>query len=222
MRKKALTLAEIMIAMSMMGVLAVIAAKTISTSMPNEVILKYKHIYAAVTTAVKNIVENPVLYPTSDLSDINNATYFNTGKTYTGNKKFYLSFMEQFNVLSSQTSQYNLPLYVLSGQTTNAGGKAQCFTENRGVTFCMQKEFPSNLDSFFITIYMESAEKFSETSNQQYYSAAFVQVSKDGNISMPVKVVASGQTLVDCSLAGRTYSNHLQCVLLQGMNNQDI
>ncbi|MCQ2754643.1 MAG: type II secretion system GspH family protein [bacterium] len=62
MRKKAFTLSEVLIALTVIGVVAAIVAPSLSNLIPNKDKVTFLKIYDSISTAASDIIENPAYY----------------------------------------------------------------------------------------------------------------------------------------------------------------
>lgn len=116
---KAFTLAEVMITMAILGVLASILLPAVSKVRPNENKTLFKKAYYIAERMVYELVNDEDLYPEGAFSDTSEVTY--NGTKYSGNDKFCRLFGVKVNTVSnsvtcasssSEPSDSNVPSYV--------------------------------------------------------------------------------------------------------------
>jgi len=108
MKKNAFTLAEILIVMALIGVIAIILLPNTKTLVPNKSLTMYKKAHSVTAQIVSNLIDDEDLYPekttadddfTSNLSNTDGAIYRSEERS--GSSKFCWLFAEMLNVTSA-------------------------------------------------------------------------------------------------------------------------
>lgn len=98
------TLSELMIALTVLGILCATVLPAIVKTMPNQNKIMMKRAYYMTTTIVEDMINDPQLYPYSDDSGVINDGFNNIdsvtygGKTYSGHTKFIDLFANHLNI----------------------------------------------------------------------------------------------------------------------------
>lgn len=133
MKKRAFTLAEVMITIGVIGVLAAILIPAIMNLQPDPNRIMFKKAYYITERVVNDIVNDISLYPDSDTTPdfINEDSVTVGGKAYSGTSKFCELFARKVNTAGtvSCTSAKSTPA---SGSTGLNSGN---FVSNDGVTW---------------------------------------------------------------------------------------
>lgn len=104
---KAFTLAEVMITMAILGILASVLLPAVSKVRPNENKALFKKAYYVAERMVSELVNDESLYPMGEgtsvgLDNVSEVTY--DGKTYKGNDKFCKLFAAKVNTINDNIS----------------------------------------------------------------------------------------------------------------------
>ena len=116
--KKAFTLSELLIAMTVLGILLALMIPAIINTKPDERRMLTKKAYYVTEQVISSLINDPSLYPdntmycptgsvtgetcTYGFDDDSQVTY--NGETYSGNSKFPKLFAEQVNVIDTEES----------------------------------------------------------------------------------------------------------------------
>ena len=212
MKRKGLTLAEILIVMTIMVVLGTLGATTLSkiSSNQNHNFAKFKHTYATVTQIISILIDDKNLYPESSFENTD-FVIFNDGTAYSGASKFKDAFAENLNILEEDVeineedtafyttytdSNSNEKLDDDEIPTTVSVDSITCFTNNNGVTYCppetkvlndSDKDAKLKLGHIFLRVHISSKL---DKANSIYF-----KIGSDGRIEIPVRI----ENMFDCA-----------------------
>lgn len=114
--KKAFTIAEILMTLGIIGVLASITLGMLSKTNPNSDALMFRKAYNTTTNAIYSILQSGAYYEDGVLSDTSEA--MNNGVSVSGDTKFCQAFAEVVNTLGAPncngTSLWNAPTFYTS------------------------------------------------------------------------------------------------------------
>ena len=187
MKKKAMTLAEIIIAMTLITSLSIIGITTFKSTIPDTDMVKFKHVYGNISSIISQILANRDLYPSSSgFQDTSSVTIRKTGKTYSGTTKFQSAFREKINILEDDIviNEKNIPLYEDGGKLITAN-KTTCFTSNSGITFCPPEtgkngQAATRLRKIYLRVHV--SDNFGED------SAIYFAIHANGKIDFPSSI----------------------------------
>ncbi len=118
MKKTAFTLSELMIALTVLGILCAILLPAIMNAMPNQNKIMMKRAYYTTATVVSDLINNPNLYPSINSSGDSTVGFDNTdsvtygGNTYSGETKFIELFAAHLNIdgdIEDECSDFSIP-----------------------------------------------------------------------------------------------------------------
>lgn len=154
MKKQAHTLAEVLIALGIIGILAALMLPLVNKMRPDSTKVMYIKTYDAIVTAVKSIVSNDAIYPTMDANrDYKRAPLFNTatvkltdGTEIGGDTKFCQAMALAFNRVGDNQ--------VACSNTYSENNFDPSFTTNNGVDFLINKSI-IGADTYQSDIYID-------------------------------------------------------------------
>ena len=210
MKLKAITLVEIIIAMTILTALSVIALPALRQNSPDNEITKFRHVYGVMSNVIANMISDKAIYPDNyGFANTNTITMRNTGAQYGGPTKFKKVFKENFNVLEEdiEIQETKVPLYEVGpisgvGATSiTVANKLECFTNNSGVTYCPPETPIFNgvqiLKNLFIRVHINDKYEIDH--------AIYFKVASDGKIEFPYKI----DNKFNCTLP--EYNKYMQC-----------
>lgn len=230
MKKKSMTLTEIIIGISLMTVLATITITTVQSYMTQDTdLMKFKHVYATVSEVIYELKNDSIMY--SDASkgfgDTSSKSYPSESKIFGGKEKFKKLFKSKFNIYKNDMNVncYNeaYPVLNLYNKQTQSeeityNSKLVCFIDNKGIMYCPPLiNFDSkkySLTSFFIPVYINKIN----LDNPNTYGVSktiFFEISKKGKINLPATV----GSIVDCH--DKKYNEYMHCRVIDKMTDLD-
>lgn len=138
--KKAFSLAEILVAMSVLTVLIAVLTPTIMTIRPSSKKILARSVYYTITTTVNDLIINPHLYPhiddtTGDLyagfNNKNDVIY--QGRTYGGESKFVDLFINHLNVKDDVNTESNFCSDFIPNTVNSSGVEEENFASCKTV-----------------------------------------------------------------------------------------
>ena len=94
MKIKAVTLVEIIVAMTVLTALSLIALPAIKYNTQDAELIKFRHAYGTVTTVIGELIDNKALYPEGGFANTDLATMRNTGRQFGGTNKIKNAFKD--------------------------------------------------------------------------------------------------------------------------------
>lgn len=215
-KKTAFTIAEMIIAMTLMISLSVIAIKSINRNTPDEYAYKFKKIYGSISLVVEELINDLNKYPTPEFE----------GFTYTADsdgKKFYNNFKDFFNVLpdSEEYLPYNVPAVtcIKDGVERTILSKVKCFVDTKGITYCMTDKFTTRnyaaygtLESIYIAIKIDN--------NSDINDILYININKNGKMSTPEYIKTDSSEVINCRDIEKS-KQYLQCQVLAASETND-
>ncbi|MBQ4646475.1 MAG: hypothetical protein IJB79_03920 [Candidatus Gastranaerophilales bacterium] len=220
MKKNALTLAETIVALTMVAALSIIGLNTFRSNIPDGDLIRFKHTYGTVSTLISQMMENKDIYPDSrGFSNTDSVTIRKTGITYGGATKFQTAFKEKINILEDNViiNESNMPIYeekVGSDIITRSANSLSCFTNNSGVTFCPPQTSSTSgrLRKIYLRVHVND--------NFDISNAIYFVIHANGKIEFPTRI----QNKFDCMLkeydANRKKQNsYYQCSIISALDS---
>lgn len=142
MKKTAFTLSELMIALTVLGILCATVLPAILRTMPNQNKIMMKRAYYTTANIVSDMINDPNLYAPVDNSGTTRVGFDNTdsviynGTTYSSNSKFVALFAAHLNIDGTISS--TCPSYI-SGATS-----CRVFTTPDGILWALAKKGTSH------------------------------------------------------------------------------
>ena len=246
MKKYAMTLAELLIAMTLIGVLALLTVKSLKIFIKDDTnVYKFRPVLASVSEAIYQMIDDTTMYPTKNgLAYTERGQYEDDDKVYEGETKFRKLFKSKFNVLNNEikfadNSVGMVPLYRYKSASDEDKGKNKsktedddkgkikagnfsdlhCFTENKGITYCLSDTPKTGLTEIYIRVYLNTIDKDKEPTFDNKKAVYFV-VSKTGKISVPPKITNGKDVLFDCYYSA--FKDYTQCRVRNRVTEIDI
>lgn len=226
MKRFAVTFVELLIAMTMVSVLGIISISSMKLFIKDDSdLMKFKSVLATVSEAVDRLNNDTTMYPTKNgFANTESGKYEGETKEYVGPSKFRKLFKSRFNVLKdnikfADNSIGLVPAYKYKSYDDKQGKKVEltkavnfsdlyCFTENRGITYCLPDTAEQDLSQIFIRTYFNEIDPNNESTFDNS-RAIYFMVSNDGKIEVPPDVVADGHIVFYCS--SQNYNHYAQC-----------
>lgn len=212
MKKRAMTMAEIIVAMTLITGLSVIAINSFKAGVPDSDMIKFKHTYGTIASLISQILENRDLYPdTNGFANTTSVTMRKTGKTYSGSTKFQNAFKEKINILEDNIiiSESDIPFYerrTSSGISLTKGKSISCFKNNSGITFCPPTTSTNNtLTKIYLRVHVNE--------NTDIQNAIYFVIHANGKIDFPIRI----ENKFDCSQ--KSYNNYYQCAVIASLDS---
>lgn len=212
MKKQAMTMAEIIIAMTLITALSVIAINTFKAGIPDSDMIKFKHTYGTIASLISQVLENRDLYPDANgFANTTSVTMRKTGKTYAGSTKFRDAFKEKINILEDNItiSETSIPLYEqkVSGGTKLVTAKSvDCFKNNSGVTFCPPTTPENNsLHKIYLRVHVNE--------NTDIQNAIYFIIHANGKIEFPTSIDGKFNCL------DKSFNNYYQCAVIASLDS---
>lgn len=132
-KMRGFTLAEVMITLAVLGILASIMLPAVSRVRPNENKVMFKKAYYIAERTVSELVNDENLYPEGDgthvgLDNISEVTY--NGEKFTGNDKFCKLFAEKVNTINDSVN-------CVSSSSNPTASNIPSFTTTDGIAWYM-------------------------------------------------------------------------------------
>ena len=211
MKQKAITLVEIIVAMTVLTALSLIALPAIKHNSEDAELMKFRHVYGTVSAVVSELIDNKALYPEGGFANTDSVTMRNTGRQFGGTTKFKNAFKEKFNVLEDDITinESNMPIYDMVNNSTNITtttktSSLECFTNNTGTFFCPPNTPNPTGTSTLKNIYLRVHVTEKHTAKDAIYFA----IATDGKIEFPYKIEGK----FDCTK--QEYNKHSQCKVI--------
>ena len=223
MKKNALTVLEILIAMSLMVVASYISISTLKVYINKDTdIVKFKHAFGSLSEVIYDLKNDTCAYPmTNSFQDtVIHPGCDNMNDSYTASNKFKKLFTSKFNVLKNNidiTLDSAIPIikYMDSSNTEyyETNTKIKCFIENKGFMFCppeINLTSPNKLKAIYIPVYVNKIDT-DNSKTTDIEKAMIVEVDYSGKIEIPA-IVGS---VIDCT--NKAYNNYNHCKALDKM-----
>ena len=171
MKNKAFTLAEVLIVISIIGVLATVMLSAISKMAPDKEKMRFKKAYSTIERTVGELVNDEDLYP----YDPNKIGFKNTdtvtwpgstSESFTGNSKFRNLFLRKLNIIEN---------YSLNG--------IKFYVASDGIAYSIP-DFSKNNDSMTITVDINGKEDPNSNANASNRDIYSVIVDYDGRVTV--------------------------------------
>lgn len=227
MKKYAMSIAEILIAMTFISILSVVAMNGLRVFINRDTdVTKFKHAFATISEIVYQMKNDTYMYPNAiGFADTNSHTYTDTNKTYGGGSKFRRLFASKFNIMEKDkkiTLDVSVPLVKYKNASNNevytTSNKLNCFIENKGFMYCPPDTTENGtLVSIYLPVYIN---KISDNDNVStgITKTIFVQIHKNGKLDIPPIIQNSSSTkIIDCT--NKNYNDYNHCKILATMTN---
>jgi len=239
MRKYAMTLAEILIAMTLIVLLTVVCINTLHVNVGQDTdIMKFRHAYGSVSKVVYELKNDVTMYPdtVSGFADLSAKQYYNDPVVYSGEDKFKNLFKSKFNVyktlnikINSNTSE-SLKIPATRNKTDDSDytyktldgsdkQKIECFLDNKGFMFC-PPIISDSLDTLkeikiYVPVYINKIDSSSANSlaaSTGIDKAIFIEIDKKGQIDIPPVIQNGSEAIIDCHLEEQNSYNHCRVI----------
>ena len=216
MKSKALSLAELLIAMTCISLLAILGVRGISVYLNQDTdIMKFRQVMGTVAQVAEVLSSDSVMYPTKrGFAETFSATYPGEEKEFGGDSKFKKLFKYQFNVMTPKVEFGSnkvgkVPFYKYKDGDqektySDSFKKLDCFTENKGITYCLPfTPKDGSLTAIYIRVYLNAVNPNDEETFDNR-KAVYFEVSNRGVVTAPVTLETNygadnSQYIFDCS-----------------------
>ena len=171
MKKNAFTLSEVLITLTILGVVAAVLIPTIMNIGPNKNKAMFKKAYNTLEKVVSELINDEGLYP----EDTTLVGFFNTtaatieGSSYSGGIKFCNLISKKLNIIGASTN-CNAAQTLTSGDTNKGTGS---FTTNDGITWYFSPTAFSSTatTTAVVTVDINGTSQYSNSSPNCRYNA---------------------------------------------------
>lgn len=225
MKKHALSLVELLVAMVLVFALSVIAINAFNMILRQDSdIYKIRHVVGTVSEITSRLSEDSEMYPSKQGFAYTKEGCYNKGdddkKCYKGADKFRKLFKSKFNVLEDnikfskngigKVPAYSYTVPIATGKELEKIEfadfddikKIVCFTENKGITYCVPntvelpenvfdfnpKNPPKKLKSIFVRVYLSAINPKKEDTFTTP-KATYFEITYDGKIILPRDII---------------------------------
>ena len=208
MKKFGFTLTEMLIALTVIGIISAITAPILRGMMPNQNRIMIKRAYNITANVVKDLIDNTTLFSPFDADgteviykgfDNTNAVVHN-GKTYSGSTKFPDLFLDSIGATNSTASTCNVDFQSKRTTIQTSYSCTSAFTKNGVTWFVMNPEITDV--AAFITVDVNGNKKpnCSQTdstcsSKTNGFDRFTIQVMNDGEILLNDKDVWAKESI---------------------------
>ena len=236
MRKTAFTLAELLIAMSVMGILGLIAINTLPIFIKEDSdLIKYKQVLGTVSEVVYRLKNDDAMYPNmSGFADISEGHYVGETKTYSGPSKFRKLFKSKFNVFEdnikfNDSNIGNVPAFEYYNEGDKKDIRVQsvdfselhCYTDNKSITYCLPDTVGGILNALYIRVYLNSINPDDKTTYDNS-RAIYFKILKTGKIMVPPIIPSADGNIIDCTKIANVTEEDLKTGLASTVNKAGI
>ena len=245
MIKKALSYAELMIAMTLILVLTTLTIKGLKIFIKKDTdLMKYKPVLGTISEAVYQLVNDPVMYPTRrGFANLNPGQYEDDEKVYEGPSKFRKLFKSKFNVLEhnvkfSDNSVGKVPAYKYTEKNDEDNiekvksvnfNELNCFIENRGVMYCLPDidvKNDENLTSVFVRTYFNAVDVNRQVTFDNT-KAIYFEILANGKVVFPPTVKTDNDIIINCMVKQGTpeaekFASYNQCLVRSEIANVEV
>ena len=197
----AFTLAETIIAMTILITVTALIIPHARKMMPNNEAVKFKNVYFGTSTIIHNMAGNARMYPDArGFADISPATD-SLGQVYQGGRKFtdiFLSYLNivNDNVTAAETGTFTAGTSGRVGRNLNFvdknGADFRCVKTNNGAVFCLPQDVTDLFDArqpnsenhaVYIRVYIQP--RANDTPDYSAQKAFYIGVRANGKVFLP-------------------------------------
>lgn len=235
MKKNAMSLAEILLAMTIMGVLTIISIRTLKVNIGTDTnVMKFKHAYATFSQVIYELRNDAAMYPdlSNGFANTEKRTYpmetkkdgEGNLKSYEGETKFKELFKSKFSIFQNNINigfDKSIPLAEYEDNSGNIEHTKEktisCFMENKGFVYCppdfTETYSSKKLSAIYVPLYVNKID-LNQSKTTDMTKIVFIKVYKTGKIELPIKVPDKGtsEVIIDCSDVRMNSYNHCKSI----------